>query len=430
MNASVAASISYQALLCLRTWIGATLILAALAASANLSAAEPPSLTLQTIMQLAEQNNPGLQASRDQLDIARGVRRTAQAYPNPDVEIGMGPSRTRQSQGQSGQNKIIGLSQPIEYPSVRETRIRGAEAGITATEAGFQSARINFLAQIKNSFYDILRRQDELQVAQENFNLLGQVRDRVKLRVNIGESPRYELVKAEAELLGAAKNLESAALRVDQAKDSLRNLIGPVLPEDFEVTGSLQAGQPVPSLDTLRQELMVRSPDVAQSRAREEQARARLELERRLRMPQITVKGIVEDDPDLRNWRIGVSLPLPLWNRREGQIAEAAASLRQTQSLLGQQRLTLLREMEATYSNYLIANQQVAAFEGGLLKEAESAVKVAEAAYRFGERGILDYLDALRVFRAVRQDFLAARYELQTALIQIERLRATDLAGE
>lgn len=430
MNASVSASISYGALFCLRTWIGAALILAALAASANLSAAEPPTLTLQTIMQLAEQNNPGLQASRDQLDIARGARRTAQAYPNPDVEIGMGPSRTRQSQGQSGQNRIIGLSQPIEYPIVRETRIRGAEAGITATEAGFQSARINFLAQIKNSFYDILRRQDELQVAQENFNLLGQVRDRVKLRVNIGESPRYELVKAEAELLGAAKNLESAALRVDQTKDALRNLIGPVLPEDFEVTGSLQTGQPVPPLEALRQELMVRSPDVAQSRAREEQARVRLDLERRLRMPQVTVKGIVEDDPDLRNWRIGVSLPLPLWNRREGQIAEASASLTQSQSLLAQQRLTLMRELETTYSNYLIANQQVAAFEGGLLKEAESAVKVAEAAYRFGERGILDYLDALRVFRGVRQDFLAARYELQTALIQIERLRATDLAGE
>lgn len=430
MNASVSASISYGALFCLRTWIGAALILTALAASANLSAAEPPTLTLQTIMQLAEQNNPGLQASRDQLDIARGARRTAQAYPNPDVEIGMGPSRTRQSQGQSGQNRIIGLSQPIEYPIVRETRIRGAEAGITATEAGFQSARINFLAQIKNSFYDILRRQDELQVAQENFNLLGQVRDRVKLRVNIGESPRYELVKAEAELLGAAKNLESAALRVDQTKDALRNLIGPVLPEDFEVTGSLQTGQPVPPLEALRQELMVRSPDVAQSRAREEQAKARLDLERRLRMPQVTVKGIVEDDPDLRNWRIGVSLPLPLWNRREGQIAEASASLTQSQSLLAQQRLTLMRELETTYSNYLIANQQVAAFEGGLLKEAESAVKVAEAAYRFGERGILDYLDALRVFRGVRQDFLAARYELQTALIQIERLRATDLAGE
>ena len=50
---------------------------------------------------------------------------------------------------------------------------------------------------------------------------------------------------------------------------------------------------------------------------------------------------------------------------------------------------------------------------------------VAEAAYRFGERGILDYLDAQRVFRAARNELIAARYELQLAVIEIERLRAS-----
>jgi hypothetical protein len=54
-------------------------------------------------------------------------------------------------------------------------------------------------------------------------------------------------------------------------------------------------------------------------------------------------------------------------------------------------------------------------------------MKVAEAAYRFGERGIIDYLDAQRVLRNTRVDFLNARYELQAALIEIERLRATPL---
>jgi cobalt-zinc-cadmium efflux system outer membrane protein len=50
---------------------------------------------------------------------------------------------------------------------------------------------------------------------------------------------------------------------------------------------------------------------------------------------------------------------------------------------------------------------------------------VAAAAYRHGERGILDFLDAQRVLRTTRMDYLNARYELQAALIDIERLRAT-----
>ncbi|MCX7893568.1 MAG: TolC family protein, partial [Burkholderiales bacterium] len=83
--------------------------------------------------------------------------------------------------------------------------------------------------------------------------------------------------------------------------------------------------------------------------------------------------------------------------------------------------------IETAYSRYEVAATQIAQFEGGLLKQAESALAVAEAAFRFGERGFIDVLDAQRVLRQVRAEFLAARYEQQSALIEIERLRAADL---
>ena len=83
-----------------------------------------------------------------------------------------------------------------------------------------------------------------------------------------------------------------------------------------------------------------------------------------------------------------------------------------------------LQALEGAYRQYEINRNQVSALETGILREAEAALKVAEAAYRFGERGILDYLDAQRVFRAARNELIAARYELQLAVIDIERLRA------
>jgi cobalt-zinc-cadmium efflux system outer membrane protein len=54
--------------------------------------------------------------------------------------------------------------------------------------------------------------------------------------------------------------------------------------------------------------------------------------------------------------------------------------------------------------------------------EAEAALRVAQAAYRFGERGILDVLDAQRVLRSVRADLIDARYQLQVARIALEQL--------
>ena len=77
-----------------------------------------------------------------------------------------------------------------------------------------------------------------------------------------------------------------------------------------------------------------------------------------------------------------------------------------------------------------IARTQVNALENGILREAESTMKVAEAAYRFGERGILEYLDARRQLRAVRAELIAARFELHAAKAELERLAATDIKGE
>ena len=69
-----------------------------------------------------------------------------------------------------------------------------------------------------------------------------------------------------------------------------------------------------------------------------------------------------------------------------------------------------------------MARLRVEALSQGVLKEAEAALRVAEAAYRFGERGILDVLDAQRVLRTVRADLLQARYQQQAARITLEQL--------
>jgi cobalt-zinc-cadmium efflux system outer membrane protein len=95
-----------------------------------------------------------------------------------------------------------------------------------------------------------------------------------------------------------------------------------------------------------------------------------------------------------------------------------------------QQELAVLRELESAWNRYRIAEGQVKTFESGLLKQAESALNVAEAGYRLGERGILDFLDAQRSFRSVRLDYLNARFDRQAALIDLERLRAAELTED
>ena len=61
---------------------------------------------------------------------------------------------------------------------------------------------------------------------------------------------------------------------------------------------------------------------------------------------------------------------------------------------------------------------------GAQFRQAEAALAASEAAFRFGERGIIEVLDAQRVLRSVRFDYLNAQYDRQAALVELERLRA------
>ena len=69
-----------------------------------------------------------------------------------------------------------------------------------------------------------------------------------------------------------------------------------------------------------------------------------------------------------------------------------------------------------------MARLRIEALGQGSMREAEAALRVAQAAYRFGERGILDVLDAQRVLRGVRADLIQARYQLQEARIKLDQL--------
>ena len=84
--------------------------------------------------------------------------------------------------------------------------------------------------------------------------------------------------------------------------------------------------------------------------------------------------------------------------------------------------MLLKRDIDAAYQRYLIAKEQVLTFEENLLAQAESVLKVVEAAYRFGERGILEYLDAQRTQRIVRKDYLSARLDYIVSIMEMEQL--------
>jgi cobalt-zinc-cadmium efflux system outer membrane protein len=126
-------------------------------------------------------------------------------------------------------------------------------------------------------------------------------------------------------------------------------------------------------------------------------------------------------------YRVGFNVPLNIWNQRQGPIAEAEAELRRAQATAQARQIEILEALEGAYEQYVVANEQVSLFERGLMREAEEALRAAEVAYQLGERGILEVLDAQRLLRQVRLNFLNAQFDRQAALVDLDELRGVDL---
>lgn len=397
----------------------------ALISSHSLSA---PALTLPQVLGLLETHNPALASAQARQQSAQAALITAKAYPNPELELGGGAASGIGEGALSGSNEQVYIAQALDLPFIREARRKVAEAGITSADEASRHVWLSVRGQVKLAFYEILRRQAELRISRDNEQLLTQIRDKIKLKAEVGEAPRYEQVKSDAEALNALKLRESAEIRVNDAKSALRAMFGPAIPHQYEAEGDLPAPPSnIPPLEQLREEVLGKQPLLQQYRAEIDKAQAKVKFEQDLRYPQPTLKAGAERDPGLEQWRVNLVVPLPIWNQRQGPIGEAEADLRLAEASASQQELSVIRELENAYNRYHIANRQVETFDAGLLKQAEAALKVSEAAYRLGERGIIDYLDAQRTYRSVRNDYINARFDRQAALIDIERLRATDL---
>jgi len=209
-----------------------------------------PEYALPELERLALDSSSSMMAAREQVTAARYAVRSAGAFPNPEIEYLAGTARSRAAGGNSGEARSATLTQPIDLPWVRSSRIGAAEAGVQASEAGLRAFEADLLASVRVRYFEVLRRNAELRNAREDLGLMEGVRSRIALRVETGEAPRFELVKADAEMLNAQKTVQAAGFRAEQARSHLRQSVGPGLPAEYALRGSLRDVPDVLPLDS------------------------------------------------------------------------------------------------------------------------------------------------------------------------------------
>jgi outer membrane protein, heavy metal efflux system len=383
-------------------------------------------LTLSDAIAMARRNSPRIHEAAAMTERARAGALTAGAYTNPSVEVYEGKqySRPVANPGTPGLLQHYAASQTIEIPTERRARKKAARFGIEGSQSSAQVTALSVIADAKHAFYNALRQREEIQHSEENLQLVEDLRRRVEVEVRTGEKGRLELTRAEAELARARFAVRSAELEYANAIANLRVTIAAPADANLDPQGDFEPRTLLLPLEELRKQVLDTHPLIAESHANTQAAQATLDRERALRIPAPVAFGEFENQPDLRFWRVGATIAIPLWDRRRGQIADARSAISQSNAVLNQRQLELVAALERAYEQYQLADQQATSLEAGSLRAAESAVDAAKAAYRFGERGIVEVLDAQRVLQSVRGDLLDAQFARQSAMVDLESLGA------
>jgi cobalt-zinc-cadmium efflux system outer membrane protein len=379
-----------------------------------------PALALSDLIRLSLEQNPALQQAGVAIDAARGRAVQAGLYPNPTVstifdELG---DRT----GPGGVNTLPLVSQ--EIVTAGKLRLNRAVAGREVDQAflGLVRQRFVLLTVVRQGYFDVLAAQRRVEVLTELVKLAGQAYETTKTLLKQEQVAKLDLLQFQVELNRFRAELEAARREQTAAWRRLVAAIGvPKLP-DSTVSGSLEAVYPEYDFEQARGRLLELHPDIQSARVGVDRAELALKRARVEPIPNITVgAGYVRQNQNRSDdWTISMSVPVPLWNRNQGNIQAAQAEFVRANLEVSRVQNELLERLAGSYGQYAAARERVIRYQA-ILKDARELFDLANKAYKGGQFEYLRVLQAQRAVQETNLEYLRARLELWRA--------ASDLAG-
>ncbi|WP_028618695.1 TolC family protein [Pseudomonas canadensis] len=397
--------------LSVRTLLGAAALWAAACA------AQAQTLTLDSALQTAFANNPDLAAAQWEIDIAQGGRQQAGLIPNPvaswDVEDTRRDSRTTS----------IKISQALELGGKRGARIDVASRVQDAAALTLEQRRNTLRAEVIDNYYGALRAQERLDLAQRSMAVAERGLVVANGRVTAGKASPVEVTRAQVQVSEIRLELDRAQIGLADAYRRLAASTGSAAP-NFQAVATQNLSAPtVPSAT----QLLARLEQTAELRLAELsilQNEASVGLEKAQRIPDLDVSIGSQYDASVRERvnLVGVSMPIPLFNRNQGNVLAATRRADQARDLRNATELRLRTETRQALDLWQSANTEVRAFNQQILPAAQSAVDSATRGFEMGKFGFLDVLDAQRTLIAARTQYLTATAQATDAWVRIERI--------
>ena len=383
--------------------------------AAAAATAEP--LSLAKAIELALEGNPEVAAAKRQWEATEGQVLQGRSRPNPELAYSLEDARSK-TRTQSWQ-----LNLPLELGGKRAARTKAAEKSREQAQAQLAELQATVRANVAAAYFDVLTAQERLVLARDSAALAKSSTDTVSKRVAAGKVSPVEESKARVAEAGVRVELAQAASEQRNALSRLFALLGRIDAPYTVLEGKAENLPSVPSLADL-QPLISSAPGVVLARIEVDRRKALTDLEQSKRVPDVTVSvGMQRSNETQRNVLLfGVSVPLPVFDRNQGNLLEALKLEDKARDELQAATVRLHSEVAQARERLSTITAEVQSLKQDVLPGAKSAYDAATIGFENGKFNFLEVLDAQRTYFTAKSQYLKALGEAHRAAADIDRL--------
>ena len=383
--------------------------------AAAAATAEP--LSLAKAIELALEGNPEVAAAKRQWEATEGQVLQGRSRPNPELAYSLEDARSK-TRTQSWQ-----LNLPLELGGKRAARTKAAEKSREQAQAQLAELKATVRANVAAAYFDVLTAQERLVLARDSAALAKSSTDTVSKRVAAGKVSPVEESKARVAEAGVRVELAQAASEQRNALSRLFALLGRIDAPYTVLDGKAENLPSVPSLADL-QPLISSAPGVVLARIEVDRREALTALEQSKRVPDVTVSvGMQRSNETQRNVLLfGVSVPLPIFDRNQGNLLEALKLEDKARDELQAASVRLHSEVAQGQERLSTITAEVQSLQQDVLPGAKSAYDAATIGFENGKFNFLEVLDAQRTYFTAKSQYLKALGEAHRAAADIDRL--------
>ncbi len=378
-------------------------------------------LSLAQTLEIARSLSPDIVLARHDTAVSQAERLKANRYPNPEIDLSVGPNFETLESGNTDTGLFVGgsFNQEIELWGKRGLRKKIADDQINISKIQERIAAQNVEEKIKILYAAIQRGEERVRLNQENIRIAERFVGTAQIKYQQNQAPYADVLRAKMELVGHHKNLVKEQIDLKIFKQQMNLALARDLETPFRASDPFQEIGKLPSIENLSMTAAQR-PEFESMVVQKNKSEKEIRLSKQEAKPNLKLGLFAEKDAPDTHFGPSIGLEIPLWYRNKGEIETAKAKHLKTEY----QKTALAREIELEVKNKYLELQQIRRtldLQREAIQNIGELFRTTLQAYLEGKAEFLRFLETLQTVNAFKSEYYDLLFNYLSKKAELER---------